>query len=134
MGFFMSLFTLIANLFFLVGYVGVVVLLHITGWFLQKSEEEDFWEDEEMELINDFKSWIHSWPFMVAFIYLVVLAYYHIGLISMKKEDETMYYYYSNALTILQVSCGVCVAQLLYVVILCKLDWLLVSASLIALL
>ena len=61
-GFGLSLLGLIANLFFAVGYVGIVGLLHLTGLFLKSSDEDsNFWEDEETEIINDFKSWVHSW-------------------------------------------------------------------------
>ena len=83
------------------------------------------------DVLNDFKSWIHSWPFLIAFGYLLTLAWFQISLIKQKREDETLYYFFGRGLLFLKAICVASMSLLIYTTLVCAFDELLLAAALI---
>ena len=71
----LSLALLVINLFFVIGYFAIYVLIHITSLFLSKPEE-DLWEDDESQFISDFKAWMHSWQCLILIFNLCTMSYF----------------------------------------------------------
>ena len=90
-GFAISAILLFINGFFVFTYVGTTIVYHIISFFMPH-DDETFWTDEESEMIREFKSWIHSWDFLIVFLFMLLLVYYHANLVLMNVEDETLHY------------------------------------------
>ena len=96
-GFAISLFFLVINLAFVIGYFGLYVILQLNGLFLDSSEEGGFWEDDETQLHNDFITWMHSWSCIILLFNLCLMSYFQLSIIQMSREDETLFYLHGKA-------------------------------------
>ena len=127
-----SLISLIVSLFHVIGYISLCLLLKIAG-FISTMDEDSFWEDEETEMLNDFRSWLYCLPCCGMFVYMSALSYFQIQTIYMNREEEMMYYVSGNGIKTLSCSVGVSGIALCLSLLFVK-DYVLWSAAIVALL
>ena len=70
-----SIISLIVSLFHVIGYISMAILLQIAN-LIASMDDDNFWEDEETEMLNDARSWLYCIPCAAMFLYMLAVSYF----------------------------------------------------------
>ena len=125
--FFLSTMALVFSLFCVAGYFFTTFFLYIAGKIIEA--DDDVWEEDEDDSFEVVSQRLCSWKMLTTFSYLLVLAFYHLYLISISRPDEIIHCIFGFGIMIMRGFTFFSASLLIYFIIYAADDYVLLIAA-----